>query len=115
MEIRHSPWPSGPRDRETPARLPGTVRAILWGLVLAVLGLLITVAVLAAWVLNLKSLRDHAAEVQQQQIDSTFCQVLAQLPADSPELSRIRGQLACKQAGLSPAQMKQLAKTGGTH
>lgn len=88
--------------------LPRSVRVVLWGLTVAVLGLTAMVVVLFA-------ARTSEAVQQQRQINSTFCMVLAQLPQDSPELARIRGQLGCTQPGLSPYEMKQLAKTGGTH
>lgn len=121
VDRNRSSWPTplGPRDQHAhPAMhthaLPATVRVMLGALVVAVLGLAVTVALVTGWVLTLRDQRLHAAREQQARINTTFCQVLAQLPANSPELDRIRHQLRCTEPGLSPDQMRALARTGGS-
>jgi hypothetical protein len=72
------------------------------------------IVILFVFVNDLRVTRNHEAAARQAAINRTFCLVLAQLPANSPELDRIRGQLHCAQPGLTPEQMKRMATTGGT-
>lgn len=72
------------------------------------------IVILFFFVLDLRTARSHQAADQQRAIDGTFCHVLAQLPAASPELARIRHDLRCTQPGLSPDQVRQMTQTGGT-
>jgi len=100
VDRRRSPWPAplGPRDGHPATHthsLPALVRVMLGALVFAVVALAVTVAVVTVWVMSLRDARVHEQERQQAQIDSTFCSVLAELPADSPPLQRIRLELHC--------------------
>lgn len=70
-------------------------------LTFAVLLLTAAVVVLMLWVVALRVDHDQEAQVRQRAIDDTFCDVLAQLPSDSPELNRLRAHLHCISHGLS--------------
>lgn len=72
---------------------------MLAALTAAVIGLAITVAVLTIWVVTLRDARTHQQEREQAQINDTFCSVLAELPADSPDLQGVRAHLKCSQPG----------------
>ena len=103
VDRRRSPWPPPLGARHsTPAThthaLPKLVRVMFAALTAAVVVLAVTVAVLTVWVAALRDARSHAQEEQQARIDSTFCSVLAELPADSPPLQRIRLELHCNVA-----------------
>jgi uncharacterized protein HemX len=102
VDRRRSPWPPplGPRDpighpTTHTHRLPKVVRLMVAGLVVMVVALAVAVGVLTGWVLTLRDQRVHQQAQQQALIDSTFCSVLAELPADAPPLQRIRRELHC--------------------
>lgn len=103
----HPPTPQ-PVERRRSNRVVATC------LTVAILLCAVAIVILFAFVLDLRNTRNHEAVDRQVAIDRTFCQVLAQLPANSPELDRIRTQLHCTQPGLTPEQMRRLATTGGT-
>lgn len=97
---RHWPTPLGPRTVIV-ARTSKHVRIALALLAFAVVVLASMVALLVLWVADLKNTRDHEAAARQAAINSTFCQVLAELPAN-PALDRIRVQLHCPPTGVAP-------------
>jgi len=96
----HWPEPLGPRHMVTVYRLPHRLRVALWGLVVAVLGLVVAVAVLFSYVLALKASRDARQATDQRNFETSMCRVLADLPANSPALDRVRQDLHCTQPGL---------------
>lgn len=111
MTHNYRHWRSYPPEvgeRRRPMRLITVCLAV------GLLGCVAAIVILFMFVDDLRVARNHEAAERQAAIAATFCQVLAQLPANSPELDRIRGQLHCTQPGLTPEQMKRLATTGGT-
>ena len=80
-------------------RTPRLMRTAVILLAVAVVGLLVAVGILFAYMLSASHYRSQQQADFEQRFTASMCRVLADLPADAPALVRVRSDLHCTQPG----------------
>lgn len=94
--FRYWGTPDAPPEPQEPRRSRATILSI----VASLLAVAVSLGLLLALIVSRGHYRDEEQRQSQQQINQTFCRVLAELPAANADLNRIRGQLGCAEPGV---------------